>query len=221
MSVDDDFTRQLRAIAVFAGDLPRFDAAAAPDEPVALFREWMSHAINSGIREPHAMTLATVDDAGRPNVRVLILKGVSCTGGWRFAGSSGTTKGAEIAATGVAAATFYWPDHGRQIRLRGPVRSAGPQASAEDFLARGASARAETLVARQGQHLEDPQDLEIALSAARQRVIADPALVAPQWTLWEIAADEIEFAQGNPDRRHTRVAYSRTDTGWTRQRLWP
>lgn len=221
MDAVPDLTDRLRGLAVFAGDLPRFDAAAAPADPVVLFRSWIEHAIDAGVREPHAMTLATVDEAGRPNVRVLILKGVAAGGGWRFAGSRRTAKGTELAATGIAAAAFYWPDLGRQIRLRGPVRDAGPEASAADFLARGAGARAETLVARQGQPLDDPAELDAALAAARTHVDADPGLVAPQWTLWEIAADEIEFAQGDADRRHTRVAYARRDGGWTQRRLWP
>ncbi|WP_026909670.1 pyridoxine/pyridoxamine 5'-phosphate oxidase [Patulibacter minatonensis] len=220
MTAPDDLAARLRALPVFAGALPAFDAGAAPADPVALFDAWITGAIDAGVREPHAMTLATVDRQGRPNVRVLILKGVGPDGAWWFAGSRRTAKGAELDATAVAAATFYWPDQGRQVRLRGPVRDAGAAASAADFLARGPGARAETLVGRQGDTLDHEEDVEVALRHATARIEDDPERVAPAWTLWEIVADEVEFQQGDPDRRHVRLAYARTDDGWARRRLW-
>lgn len=216
-----DFAARLRAIPVFSGTLPAFDVVVAPAEPIALFVEWLTAAIDAGIREPHAMSLATADASCAANVRVLILKGVGADGAWQFAGSSATAKGSELGAQPAAAAAFYWPALGRQIRLRGPVREASHEASAEDFLARSPGARAETLVARQGQALEDAAQIPIAIAAASDQIDRDPSLVAQAWTRWEIVANEIEFFQGDAERRHTRLGYTRTPDGWERIQRWP
>lgn len=90
---------RLRALRVFEGALPAFDPEAAPPHPVALLWEWLSGAIDAGVREPHAMTLATADSQGRPSARVLILKGLD--EGPQFAGSRASRKGQEL-ATGRA-----------------------------------------------------------------------------------------------------------------------
>ncbi len=221
MDDDQDLADRLRQLPVFAGALPTLDVGALPADPVALFRSWIDQAIAAGVREPHAMTLATVDAAGGPNVRTLILKGVASDGGWRFAGSRATGKGDELSATGAAAASFYWPALGRQVRLRGPVRDRGPEASAADFRARSASARAETLVGRQGRPLDDTRRLDEELERSRRRLAEDPDVVASSWTSWEIVADEVEFLQGDAQRRHVRVAYAREGDGWRRRLLWP
>jgi pyridoxamine 5'-phosphate oxidase len=217
----DGLSERLRTIPVFAGDLPVFDVEGAPDDPAELFAQWIRSAIDAGVREPHAMSLSTVDAAGHPNARVLIVKGVTADGAWRFAGSRATTKGDELAAVPHAAATFYWPDLGRQVRLRGPVREAGAEASAADFLARGTGARAETLIGRQGHELHDPAELATALAESEAAVVAEPGAVSKRWTLWEIVAEEVEFTQGDAQRRHTRLAFARSGNGWTRRRLWP
>lgn len=74
----------LRGIEVFAGPLPEFEPERAPAHPVQLFLSWLSDAVADGLRDPHAMTLSTVDEAGDPDARVLILKGVDGSG-WQFA----------------------------------------------------------------------------------------------------------------------------------------
>jgi pyridoxamine 5'-phosphate oxidase len=211
----------LRGLPVFAGDLPEFDADAVPEEPVTLFAQWLSGALDAKVPEPHAMTVSTADGDGRPSSRVLICKDVDADGRWYFAANDTSRKGRELAANPYAALTFYWPPQGRQIRVRGSVHTTGADRSAAEFLARSLGSRAEALTGRQSDVLDDPAELEPAVRSARERLAADPELVAPGWTLYAVTADEVEFWQADQDRRHTRLRYTRDNARWTRHRLWP
>lgn len=111
----------LRDIEVFQGELPEFDPRTAPGTPVELFTEWLLHALDSGVREPHAMTLSTAGADGNPTARTLILKDVSAQG-WQFASDADSAKGRDLADRPFAALTFYWPQSARQVRVRGPRR---------------------------------------------------------------------------------------------------
>jgi pyridoxamine 5'-phosphate oxidase len=211
----------LRAIPVFAGSLPGFDPGAAPGDPVPLFVQWLATAIGGQVPEPHAMTLSTVDQQGRPSSRVLVCRDVDAAGAWYFASTAASRKGRELRGNPHAALTFYWPQQGRQIRLRGTVTPAGADRSAADFLARSPQSRAESLTGRQSDVLADPAEVEIALREARARISATHDLVAPDWTLYALTADEVEFWQADEQRRHTRLRYERAGQAWTRVRLWP
>jgi pyridoxamine 5'-phosphate oxidase len=215
-----DLREILRGLDVFSGALPSFDTAELPVDPHELFTEWLLAAIAAGVREPHAMTLSTLGTDGDPAARVLILKNVS-EAGWEFASDSGSGKGRDLAGHPAAALTFYWPALARQVRVRGRVESAGPAASAADFLARSPGARAEALIGRQSAPLSDPAARDAAVREAAGRIERDPGLVAPGWTLYTLRADSAEFWQGDRERRHTRVSYVRTDDGWERGLLWP
>ena len=217
---DDEVRERLRAIRVFDDDLPGFDTNAAPDHPAELFGHWLEAAIGAGVRAPHAMTLSTVDAEGRPNARVLLLKGLD-DGRWQFASSRTSRKGQEIAATSWGAATFYWREQGRQVRLRGRILDGGPEAAARDFLARTPAARLESLGGRQSELLEDPGDLAAAHEGARRRLEDEPDLVPEHWALYHLVPDEVEFWQADADRRHVRLRYRLADGAWTRQALWP
>jgi pyridoxamine 5'-phosphate oxidase len=218
---DDDLTRKrLRALPVFTGDAPCFDPGQAPEDPSELFARWLAQAIDVGVCEPHAMTLSTIDAEGRPNARTLILKGLE-RGLWQFASSRRSPKGRELSRTPWAAATFYWPQVGRQVRLRGQVFEAGREESAADFLARSEGGRAEALVGRQSEILEDSVDQERALEEARASIRSDPERVPEHWLLYELAPAEVEFFQADRGRRHTRLRYRRQGGGWLRVRLWP
>ncbi|WP_216208025.1 pyridoxine/pyridoxamine 5'-phosphate oxidase [Amycolatopsis aidingensis] len=210
----------LRGLPSLAGDLPGFDPGRAPAEPVALFGRWLTEAIEAGVAEPHAMTLSTVDPRGLPSARVLILKDVDATGWW-FASTSAGRKGKELANTPWAALTGYWAALGRQVRVRGPVHPAGAEVSARDYLGRSAGARAVALLARQSEPLADLAELAAELEWAEDRITREPELVAPDWTLYVVAAEEVEFWQGDPRRRHTRLRYTRTGSTWTKELLWP
>ncbi len=200
--------------------MPRFEVAEAPEHPADLFLEWLLAAIDAGVREPHAMTLSTVDEHGRPSSRVLILKGLG-DGRWEFASSRLSRKGRELAASSWAALGFYWREQGRQVRVRGRVLPAGPERSAADFLARSPQARAEALAGTQSEILDDPAELSSALEQASRALSGDPHLVAEEWTLYGLVPDEVEFWQADRERRHTRLRYRQRDGIWLRERLWP
>jgi pyridoxamine 5'-phosphate oxidase len=211
----------LRSQRVFPDGMPGFDPYAVPDDPVGLFLRWLEAAIRDGVPAPHAMTAATADELGRPSSRVLICKDVDAGGRWYFASAAASGKGRDLAVNPHAALSFWWPQQGRQIRIRGTAVPASQQASSADFLARPPASRAEALVGRQSEPLDDLAELDRAFRQAQARVTADPGLIAPAWTLYVLTADEVEFWQGDPDRRHVRLRYQRAGSTWTQQLLWP
>jgi pyridoxamine 5'-phosphate oxidase len=213
----------LRGLPVLEGAAPAFDPAAAPADPVSLFAQWLAEAVRRGVREPHAMTLATVDRDGQPDARVLILKDAD-PAGWHFAVSAVSPKGTDLAACPAAALTFYWPELVRQVRVRGPVAADPPEVSAADFRARSDGSRAMALTLRQSRALGRAGELDEALDRARQELAADPGLVPAQWVSYAVRARRVEFWQGDQKRRHQRLRYEadpRHPGGWTRGQLWP
>ncbi len=104
----------LRALPVFAVDLPDFDAERAPVGPVPLFTTWLLAAVAAGVPEPHAMTLATVDGAGRPSTRLLICKDVDVR-----TDRHPRTRRARLDAPAAADVEFWQADRDRRhVRLR-------------------------------------------------------------------------------------------------------
>ncbi|MGW6938890.1 pyridoxamine 5'-phosphate oxidase family protein [Streptomyces xanthophaeus] len=130
-----------------------------------------------GVRDPHAMTLSTVDPAGDPDARVLLLEGLDASG-WQFAGHGFSPKGGRLACHPRAALTFYWAEHGRQVGIRGAVTPGSAEDNAADFLARTPVARAESLLARQSQYLTDCTTQSRSISRRRTR---PPARRSPPW----------------------------------------
>lgn len=215
-----DVRRELRRLKVFAGTPPTFDLASTPDDPITLFIQWLSTAIEVGIIEPHAMTLSTISLQGQSSSRVVLLKDVS-EGGWQFASSATSRKGKELARVPWASLVFYWAPLGRQVRISGSVVEATKEESAADFRARPLDSRIETLVGRQSQVLRNWDVLTKAVRRARERLERDPTIVAPHWALYTLRAKEVEFWQAAVTRQHRRVRYVRSGAGWTRNLLWP
>jgi pyridoxamine 5'-phosphate oxidase len=151
---------------------------------------------------------------------VLILKGLG-DGRWEFATSGRSRKGKELAGNGWAALCFYWMELGRQVRVRGRVLPIGAQRSTADFLARSPGARAEALAGVQSEVLARREDLEDALREAQHALEREPDLIAEDWTLYGLVADEVEFWQAHPERRHVRLRYALRDGVWVREQLWP
>lgn len=201
-------------------DLPPFDPATAPAEPLPLFTTWFAQAVAAGQPEPHTMSLATSDADGHPDVRIVMLHGADADG-WAFATHATSRKGGHLAARPHAALVFYWPVLGRQVRVRGPVTAAPATESQGDLHARSTGALAAALTGRQSEVLGSVEELTRASEAAWERAQREPDAPVPSWTRYHLRPDEVEFFQGDERRRHLRLNYRREEGGWSRQLLWP
>ncbi|WP_017606527.1 pyridoxine/pyridoxamine 5'-phosphate oxidase [Nocardiopsis alkaliphila] len=210
----------LRGLRVFAGPLASFDPDSAPKDPLELFRDWFAEAVQAGVDEPHAMTVATADAEGAPSARILILKDLSPQGWW-FATTTTSTKGRELARNPNVALLFFWGPQGRQVRVRGRAELADAESRAADFRDRPLEGRVAGLHGRQSEPLSESSQIHRMAQESRARLEADPDLVPDDWGLYVVRPHEVEFWQGDPDRRHTRLRYEREEAGWRRGLLWP
>ena len=216
----DDPRRLLRSLAPFPPELPGFDPAAAPAEPVGLFLDWFRAAAGSGVPGPHAAVLSTGDAGGRVSARVLILKDVDADG-WHVATPSTGAAGVAMGENPHAALPFFWPAVGRQVKVTGRVVQASRDVSAADFRGRPPAARVAGLLHRPGEELADDAEFAAARDDAQARLAEDPDAIADDWRVWTLAADTVEFWQASHNRAHVRREYRRDGDGWRRRRLWP
>ncbi|MFI5689197.1 pyridoxal 5'-phosphate synthase [Streptomyces sp. NPDC051636] len=218
-----DLHKLLRSLRVWdpeVTELPPFDPTTAPPTPLTLFTTWFAEAVAAGQAEPHTMSLATTDEDGHPDVRIVMLHGADADG-WSFATHATSRKGRQLSAHPYAALAFYWPVLGRQVRVRGPVTAAPSEESQADLHARSTGALAAALTGRQSEVLSSVEELRRASQAAWKQARANPAAPSPTWTMYRLRPEEVEFFQGDPERRHVRLAYRSTAFGWERTLLWP
>ncbi|MFF4900952.1 pyridoxal 5'-phosphate synthase [Streptomyces sp. NPDC001068] len=216
-----DLLKSLRVWSPETTELRPFEPESAPDDPLPLFTTWFAEAVAAGQVEPHTVSLATTDEEGRADVRIVMLHGAD-PAGWSFASHVTSRKGHQLSARPYAALVFYWPVLGRQVRLRGPVTTAPWEEGQTDLHARSTGALAAALTGSQSGPLSSPDELRQESEAAWERARADPAAPSPTWTLYRLRPEEAEFFQGDPDRRHVRLRYSvQPDETWHRQLLWP
>ncbi len=204
----------LRGLPVFPTDMPRFSPENVPSTPMELFLQWLQQAIDDGVRAPHAVNVATVDSDGCPDARVVILKDIS-EGCWAFASSSNSPKGRQLELAPSAALTFFWPEVGRQIRIRGKVLPGSVEENQSDFKRRHPDARALVKAGDQSSVMGSTTEVRDAVA------LADVPDSDPSWTVYNVAAHSVEFWQADHQRLHTRVRYVRQNEGWTRELLWP
>lgn len=136
----DETRSLLRSIPSLTGAAPLLNLDDVPDDPVALFLDWLEDARQCGVAEPHAMTLSTVDSQGVPDARVLVLKDVGANG-WAFASTRTSAKAIQLEASSHAALTFWWQPIMRSVRVRGPVIEASREECLADLRARSAAAQ--------------------------------------------------------------------------------
>ena len=192
------------------------------DEPFRLFEHWLKEAAASELRDPTAMTLATVDAEGMPNARMVLLKGTDDRG-FVFYSNMESQKGRELDRDPRAALVFYWKSLNRQIRIRGPVEKVTTQEADAYFASRPKQAQIGAWASQQSRPLESRLAFEkaVALYAAKYALgdVPRPAY----WFGYRILPMVIEFWQDRPFRLHDRIEFRRADTSgpWNKTRLYP
>jgi pyridoxamine 5'-phosphate oxidase len=210
---------RLRALPSIVGSPPSSLEHPAPSRPDTFFMEWLTDAIDAEISEPHAITLCTVDSAGRPDARVLIIKDVS-RDGIEIGISGHSPKAMQMARSPHVALSWYASPHARAVRIRGVARRADSTVEKADWEARGLSAKAIALAGKQSTPFEGDR---VPLIKAKEEELAGGSVqVSMDWQVWRISLDEVEFWQGAKSRNHDRVKYTKVgDYTWDCVPLWP
>jgi len=194
----------------------------AADEPFRLFAAWLKDASASEPRDPTAMTLATVDDDGLPDARMVLLKGVDDRG-FVFYTNTQSQKGREIAAHPVAAMVFHWKSLNRQIRLRGTVECVTDGEADAYFATRPKQAQIGAWASKQSQPLESRMAFEKAVALYTAKYALGHVPRPPVWSGYRLLPLRMEFWHDRPFRLHDRIEFVRDSltAPWNKVRMYP
>ncbi|HYC67831.1 pyridoxamine 5'-phosphate oxidase [Brevundimonas sp.] len=212
----EEYAEQYAAALAANGDESIFERP----EPIALFVEWLTDARASEPNDANAMALATVDAAGLPDARMVLLKDVDARG-FTFYSNRESAKGEALAAHPAAALLFHWKSLRRQVRVRGAVEPVSAAEADAYFASRARESRIGAWASDQSRPLDSRATLELAVARETAR-FADGDVPRPErWTGWRVLPDSIEFWRDRPFRLHDRLRFDRAAGGWTKTRLWP
>jgi len=192
------------------------------DEPIRLFAAWFAEAKRAEPVNPDAMTLATVDAAGLPNARMVLLKGFD-ERGFVFYTNVNSIKGHEIDAAPKAALTFYWKSLQRQVRARGTVEPVSKEEADAYFASRSRMAQSGAWASKQSAALESRMAFEKAIARFTAKFAIGAVPRPPNWSGYRVMPHDIEFWQERPFRLHDRISFTRASltAPWTKTRLYP
>lgn len=195
---------------------------AAGDDPLALFSAWFAEARESEPDNPNAMSVATVDETGLPDVRIVLLKDFDVRG-FVFYSNRDSAKGRQLTHDPKAAFCFHWKSLNRQVRLRGTITEVSAEEADAYFASRARDARIGAWASAQSREVESREALEKAV-ADKTREFADKDVPRPEyWTGFRLAPLSIEFWRDRPFRLHDRIQFTRKtpDAAWRKRRLYP
>ncbi|MDD9910670.1 MAG: pyridoxamine 5'-phosphate oxidase [Ahrensia sp.] len=191
------------------------------NDPHQLFEEWLEEARASEINDPNAVALATTDNSGMPDVRMVLLKGHD-ERGFVFYTNFESTKGQQLLATGKAAMGFHWKSLRRQVRLRGAIEKVTDEEADAYFSSRHPQSRRGAWASQQSRPLASRDALVEQLRAFEETYADDDAIPRPpHWSGFRIMPQSIEFWQDGEFRLHDRIVFERDGEGWTKTRLNP
>jgi len=195
------------------------DDAAARD-PIEGLQQWIDDAVAAALPEPTAVVLATVDDDGHPDARVLLLRGLD-ERGLAFYTNYRSAKGRQLDAHPVASIVAHWQPLERQVRVRGSVERLPEAESDIYFASRPRGSRIGAWASEQSQSVADRAGLERQVAAVEARFDGQDVPRPPDWGGYLLRPVSIEFWQGRPSRLRSEVRYERTAEGWQTHRLQP
>jgi pyridoxamine 5'-phosphate oxidase len=199
-------------------DAPLLPDDVIPEDPLAIFREWMAMAEAAEPDVAGACTLATADAQGRPSLRVVLLRGWDAAG-FRFYTSRRSRKGREMADRPEVALCFHWKSIGRQVRLEGRAEPTDDADSDRYWDGRPASSQLSAIASSQSQPVATRADLIARRERVRAKLGDGPYERPGDWGGYCVVPRRIEFWVSRAERLHDRFCYDRFGDGWAASRL--
>lgn len=194
--------------------------ADAGADPFALFHRWFADALSAQLSDPNAFILATSTPDGAPSARAVLLKALDDRG-FTFFTNYDSRKGHELEANPRAAMVFLWHPLERQIRVEGTVEVVSAAESDEYYAKRPLGSRLGAWASPQSAVIPDRTFLETAHAELTAKYPDGNPPRPPNWGGYRVLPDVIEFWQGRRSRLHDRIRFTRTPSGWVRDRLAP
>jgi pyridoxamine 5'-phosphate oxidase len=187
--------------------------------PVDQFKIWFDQAQHAELPEPNAMTVASVDENGKPSARVVLIKEVTQEG-FVFFTNYDSRKGQALLTNPHAALLFFWPELERQIRIEGSVEKISDKESDDYFHSRPLDSRIGAWASPQSKVISG-RGVLIANAAEYALKFALNPPRPPHWGGFRVKPDAAEFWQGRPSRLHDRIRYTLEQNAWKIERLAP
>lgn len=205
----------------FDHSAPPLDASDLHPDPLAQFRSWLAEAVEAGLLEPTAMTLATADADGRPSARTMLLRGLDDEG-FVFFTNYQSRKGRELAVNPYGAVVFRWLELGRQVTATGSVVRLDEAASDAYFATRPRGSQVAAWASAQSSVVPGRGVVESLHAETERRYGGAEVPRPPFWGGLRLVPASVEFWQGRPHRLHDRLRYLRQPRdSWRVERLSP
>jgi pyridoxamine 5'-phosphate oxidase len=191
------------------------------NDPLELFKSWISEAEKKEIRDPAALSLATVNKAGQPSVRMVLLKGLSSEG-FIFYTNLNSPKSHDLKENPKAAMCFHWKSFNRQIRIIGSVIQINDKDADLYFNSRPYESKISAWASNQSDTMKERSELLIKIEGYKKKYMDEKNVPRPfYWSGWCLKPSSIEFWLHRDNRIHERLRYSKTVKGWKKEILYP
>jgi len=189
--------------------------------PIDQFQHWLKQAVDAQLRDPTAMTVATVSADGQPSQRIVLLKGVD-DNGFVFYTNYGSKKATDIAANNKVSLHFPWHELERQVKVCGVAQKVSTAQSMKYFLSRPKESQLAAWASQQSRPISSRQLLMQQFQSMKDKFVKGDIPVPDFWGGFLIVPQQIEFWQGGANRLHDRFQYTANDAnGWDIQQLAP
>ena len=201
------------------GQTPLTEQDIDPD-PLAQFATWLEQAAESGVYEPNAMVLATIDPDGGPSSRTVLLRTLDGDG-FQFFTNYGSAKGLALLHSPRVALVFPWYTLHRQVLIRGEAVPTTPEISDAYFATRPRGSQIAAAASEQSRPIASREQLEARVRELEEQYAGHDVPRPETWGGYRVTPHSIEFWQGRSSRMHDRLRFTRDGAGWRRERLHP
>lgn len=215
---EEDYVKEAAAQEAFAVDEDQGEVFTS-DNPLELFSSWLTLAKKHEANDPNAMSLATVDASGFPNVRVILLKDLD--EGFVFYTNSMSAKGEELAQNPLAALCFHWKSIRRQVRVRGLVEPVSTEENDTYFASRTRNAQIGAWASQQSRPMGEEGILSKRVEDYEAIYEGRDVRRPDWWRGYRLIPSSMEFWVNRPFRLHDRLQFEYDGEGWIETRLYP